>query len=64
MIEELAETAYNPQWVTPLAPPWSHATRTDLAVVEDAGHGVHLAQPHRPHAAMAEFLNFPTSGGS
>ncbi|MFE7840128.1 alpha/beta fold hydrolase [Streptomyces sp. NPDC057474] len=32
-------------------------TRTDLAVIEDAGHDVHLDQPHRLHAAMAGFLN-------
>ncbi|MER6158429.1 alpha/beta hydrolase [Streptomyces sp. NPDC001868] len=32
-------------------------TRTDLAVIEDAGHDVHLDQPRRLYAAMAGFLN-------
>lgn len=31
--------------------------RTDLAVIEDAGHDVHLDQPQRLYAAMAGFLN-------
>ncbi|MDT0572865.1 alpha/beta hydrolase [Streptomyces sp. DSM 3412] len=35
----------------------SPGTRTDLTVVEDAGHDVHLDQPGRLHAAMCEFLN-------
>ncbi|MFF6780249.1 alpha/beta fold hydrolase [Streptomyces sp. NPDC012510] len=32
-------------------------TRTDLTVIEDAGHDVHLDQPHRLHSAMADFLD-------
>ncbi len=32
-------------------------TRTDLAVIEDAGHDVHLDQPQRLYAVMAGFLN-------
>ncbi|WP_286253086.1 alpha/beta fold hydrolase [Streptomyces graminofaciens] len=32
-------------------------TTTRLAVVEDAGHDVHLDKPDRLHATMAEFLN-------
>lgn len=32
-------------------------TRTDVTVIEDAGHDVHLDQPQRLHSAMAEFLN-------
>ncbi|MEE1762455.1 alpha/beta fold hydrolase [Streptomyces sp. SP18BB07] len=35
----------------------SPGTRTDLTVVEDAGHDVHLDQPRRLHAAMSGFLN-------
>ncbi|UUU22444.1 alpha/beta fold hydrolase [Streptomyces sp. DSM 40750] len=39
-------------------------TRTDLTVIEDAGHDVHLDQPNRLHAAMAEFINSLVVGGS
>ncbi|QYX79770.1 alpha/beta fold hydrolase [Streptomyces akebiae] len=35
----------------------SPGTRTDLAVVEEAGHDVHLDQPRSLHAAMSEFIN-------
>lgn len=33
------------------------AAPTRLAVIDDAGHDVHLDQPDRLAAAMAEFLN-------
>lgn len=38
--------------------------RTDLAVIEDAGHDVHLDQPQRLYAAMAGFLNSLLAGNS
>ncbi|MDX3863408.1 alpha/beta fold hydrolase [Streptomyces europaeiscabiei] len=38
--------------------------RTDLAVIEDAGHDVHLDQPQRLYEAMAGFLNSLPTGNS
>ncbi|MDX3136812.1 hypothetical protein PV367_45085 [Streptomyces europaeiscabiei] len=38
--------------------------RTDLAVIEDAGHDVHLDQPQRLYEAMAGFLNSLPAGNS
>ncbi|MFM9700803.1 hypothetical protein [Streptomyces europaeiscabiei] len=38
--------------------------RTHLAVIEDAGHDVHLDQPQRLYAAMAGFLNSLPMGNS
>ncbi|WP_328223185.1 alpha/beta fold hydrolase [Streptomyces sp. NBC_00310] len=39
-------------------------TRTDLAVIEDAGHDVHTDQPHRLHAAMTGFFNSLATNGN
>lgn len=39
-------------------------TRTDLTVIEDAGHDVHLDQPRRLHAVLAGFLNSLAVGDS
>ncbi|MDX3644787.1 alpha/beta hydrolase [Streptomyces sp. MB09-02B] len=39
-------------------------TRTDLTVIEDAGHDVHLDQPGRLHTAMSNFLTALHASGS